>query len=215
MKAEMMQVISNSLDSREFALGLDPKYGPVISFPRCIAKLKRSIEENPRLQIVHQAKSSLIKCKYQPWTDLAFKIQDCEERMILLENELFQNACNSIANHSSDIMTLSQQLAELDVSIGFAHLAKENSYSRPVLTSSLDHNIHGGRHPVVEYFRFQQGQMFVKNDSKIQNDERLWLLTGANMGGKSTFLRQCAIISIMAQMGSFVPAEKAVLGGKI
>ncbi|HLU92223.1 MAG TPA: DNA mismatch repair protein MutS, partial [Pedomonas sp.] len=103
-------------------------------------------------------------------------------------------------------------LAALDVTQGFAHLAVEERYCRPQFTEGTEFQIAGGRHPVVEQALRRQGQPFVANDCDLSEATRLWLLTGPNMAGKSTFLRQNALIAVMAQMGGFVPARRAVIG---
>jgi DNA mismatch repair protein MutS len=113
---------------------------------------------------------------------------------------------------------LADALAELDVVAGLAQLAMEENYCRPKIDNSQAFNIDKGRHPVVEMMLAKQGQnAFVANDCDLspQGDQQngaLWLITGPNMGGKSTFLRQNALIAIMAQMGSFVPASSAHIG---
>lgn len=105
-------------------------------------------------------------------------------------------------------------MAQLDVAAGLAELAAEYNYVRPVLNDSLDFEIIDGRHPVVEaVLRREGGNGFVGNDCVLKHDDdRIWLLTGPNMAGKSTFLRQNALIAVMAQAGSFVPAKSAVIG---
>lgn len=103
-------------------------------------------------------------------------------------------------------------LDELDVACAFAILAVEKNFVRPILTSSMTHHIIGGRHPVVEVGLSQQGRQFAANDCLLGEAGRIWLITGPNMAGKSTYLRQNALISILAQTGSFVPAEYAEIG---
>lgn len=111
-----------------------------------------------------------------------------------------------------------QALAVIDVSAALAVLAESEAYCRPLVDDSLDFQIDGGRHPVVEQaLRRQLGEPFVANDCDLspagsENAGAIWLLTGPNMGGKSTFLRQNALIAVMAQMGSFVPAKAARIG---
>src|SRR6202040_3765896 len=104
----------------------------------------------------------------------------------------------------------------LDVTAGLAELAAERAYVRPETDGSLDFIIEGGRHPVVEQALLADGGPFVANDCDLAPPGaaagRIWLLTGPNMGGKSTFLRQNALIAILAQMGSFVPARRAKIG---
>lgn len=103
-------------------------------------------------------------------------------------------------------------LDELDIGCAFAGLADEQGLTRPVLNTSRNHKIVGGRHPTVKIGLEEEGRAFVRNDCFVGEEERVWLITGPNMGGKSTFLRQNALISILAQTGSFVPAEHAELG---
>jgi DNA mismatch repair protein MutS len=102
-------------------------------------------------------------------------------------------------------------LAELDVSAGLAHLAATRSFCRPQVDDSLAFEVEGGRHLVVESTVTAGGESFVANDTDLTGGA-LWLVTGPNMGGKSTFLRQNALIAILAQMGSFVPAQRAYVG---
>ena len=101
---------------------------------------------------------------------------------------------------------------EIDVACSFATLAQENHLVRPVMTDSMVHKIYGGRHPTVELGLAKTGRQFVRNDCHISPDERIWLVTGPNMAGKSTFLRQNALITILAQVGSYVPADYAEIG---
>ncbi|KAL9586308.1 MAG: hypothetical protein Q9212_000976 [Teloschistes hypoglaucus] len=103
-------------------------------------------------------------------------------------------------------------LDELDIGCAFATLAQEQGLVRPVLNSSREHRIVGGRHPTVKIGLEEEGRAFVGNDCFVGDKERVWLITGPNMGGKSTFLRQNALISILAQTGCFVPAQHAELG---
>jgi DNA mismatch repair ATPase MutS len=101
---------------------------------------------------------------------------------------------------------------ELDVSTAFATLAKEQSWTRPILNLGTEHKILGGRHPTVKLGLEEQGRSFVSNNLVLNHDERIWLVTGPNMGGKSTFLRQNALLTILAQSGSYVPATHAEIG---
>ena len=105
-------------------------------------------------------------------------------------------------------------MATLDVVTALAELAVEQNYARPKVDDSLSFQIKGGRHPVVEpaLKASPSGSAFVANDCDLAPDARLWLLTGPNMAGKSTFLRQNALIALLAQMGSFVPATSAHIG---
>lgn len=135
------------------------------------------------------------------------------EKSLAIEQELFDQLCDQVANISEQIGTIARALAALDVTAALAHLSTEHDYCRPVMTTDTQFSITGGRHPVVESaLRAQGGDAFVPNDCDLGSAQRLWLLTGPNMAGKSTFLRQNALIAIMAQMGSFVPAKSASIG---
>ncbi len=110
------------------------------------------------------------------------------------------------------IAATADALARLDVAAGLAERAAEGNWARPALVDHACFEIEGGRHPVVEAAVAKSGDRFVANDCNLSESSRLWLVTGPNMGGKSTFLRQNALIAVLAQAGSYVPATKATLG---
>ena len=108
------------------------------------------------------------------------------------------------------IARAAQAMAAIDVSAALADLAAGSGWRRPAVTPDTAFAVIGGRHPVVE--AMQPGTPFVPNDCDLGSERNLWLLTGPNMAGKSTFLRQNALIAILAQAGSFVPAQQATIG---
>jgi len=110
------------------------------------------------------------------------------------------------------ITATAEAIARIDVAGGHAHRAAEGGWARPQLTEQPCLEIEGGRHPVVETALRASGQPFVANDLSMGRNDHLWLITGPNMGGKSTFLRQAALIVVLAQAGSFVPAARARIG---
>ena len=110
------------------------------------------------------------------------------------------------------IAATADALARLDVAAGLAELAAERGWTRPRLVDHSCFDVEGGRHPVVEVALARTGERFVPNDCRMSDTSRLWLVTGPNMGGKSTFLRQNALIAVLAQAGSYVPATSATLG---
>ena len=110
------------------------------------------------------------------------------------------------------IATTADALARLDVAAGLAERAAESGWTRPVIADTRCFEVEGGRHPVVEAALARSGDRFVANDCRLGEQARLWLVTGPNMGGKSTFLRQNALIAVLAQAGSYVPAAAARLG---
>jgi DNA mismatch repair protein MutS len=114
--------------------------------------------------------------------------------------------------HSSEILATADALARIDVGAGNAERAAESGWTTPQITDDHCLEIEGGRHPVVESALRSGGERFVANDLSLGRDDRLWLITGPNMGGKSTFLRQAALIAVLAQAGCFVPAARAKVG---
>jgi DNA mismatch repair protein MutS len=145
--------------------------------------------------------------------DLASKIERSEARALEIEQTIFDTLVGEILARSAAIIGAAEALAELDVSAGLATLAREKTYVRPEIDDTTTFDIAGGRHPVVEEaLAIERAGPFVPNDCDLSGEKRLWLLTGPNMAGKSTFLRQNALIAILAQIGSFVPAAKAHIG---
>jgi len=113
---------------------------------------------------------------------------------------------------SAQILATADALARIDVAASHAQRAVEGGWALPSLTDETCLEIEGGRHPVVESALRDSGERFVANDLSLGRENRLWLITGPNMGGKSTFLRQAALIAVLAQAGSFVPASRAKIG---
>jgi DNA mismatch repair protein MutS len=143
------------------------------------------------------------------------KILDAQEKIVEIERRIFAELRAAIAGEARRIRQTALALAEVDVLAGFAHIAALRNYSRPQLDDSSDIEIVGGRHPVIEQQEFAATERarFVPNDLYLNSTTHtILVLTGPNMGGKSTYLRQAALIVILAQMGSFVPATKARLG---
>lgn len=147
-------------------------------------------------------------------SELERKISEAADKALALELQLFADLVKNVMGHLPALRQTAQALAEIDVTAALAELAAEQNYARPVMDESLTFSIKRGRHPVVEQAlrRATSPAPFVGNDCDLGSDQRLWLLTGPNMAGKSTFLRQNALIALMAQMGSFVPAEAAHIG---
>ena len=142
------------------------------------------------------------------------KITEAADKSLALEMHLFDELALEIVKQLSDLRTCAHALAALDVASALAELAVEENYARPLVDNSLAFKIENGRHPVVEQaLRVQgRGPVFIANGCDLAPSQRLWLLTGPNMAGKSTFLRQNALIALLAQMGSFVPASLAHIG---
>ncbi|MFC3053718.1 DNA mismatch repair protein MutS [Kordiimonas pumila] len=144
---------------------------------------------------------------------LAGKISEAADRALSLEAELFAELAALILKSSETILLSAEALAFFDVATACAVLAEEDRHVRPEVDDSQNFDIKGGRHPIVEKALMKNdNKPFVSNDCDLSGDDRLWLITGPNMAGKSTFLRQNALIAIMAQMGAFVPADSAIIG---
>ncbi|MBQ3014329.1 MAG: DNA mismatch repair protein MutS, partial [Clostridia bacterium] len=143
--------------------------------------------------------------------DMESTILGAKDRSVALEYELFQQVRTFVAEQSVRIQKTAALLAELDVYRSLAVVATKNKYVRPEITQGDEIIIKDGRHPVVE--QFVKDTYFVPNDVHLDTDKnRLMLITGPNMAGKSTYMRQVALITVMAQIGSFVPASEASIG---
>lgn len=137
-------------------------------------------------------------------------VLNAEERIHEIELRLFKDLCKEISQSGKELLETARVLGELDVYLSFAEVAALAGYTRPELTEEPILEIRDGRHPVVE--TTLHGERFVPNDTTFEEGEIVRLITGPNMSGKSTFLRQVALIVLMAQMGSFVPAGQSRIG---
>jgi DNA mismatch repair protein MutS len=145
--------------------------------------------------------------------DLESRIGRAADQALALELAIFEALIGEALAVQVAIVAAGRALAALDVAAALAELAASANYVRPMLADDTNFNIEGGRHPVVEAALLRQGGSgFVPNDCALGPERRLWLLTGPNMAGKSTFLRQNALIAVLAQAGSFVPARQATIG---
>jgi DNA mismatch repair protein MutS len=136
-------------------------------------------------------------------------ILGAEEKIAQIEYELFLDIRAKVGERTKDIQKTANLLATLDVLLSFKELALDQNYTRPKIDDSMEIEIEDGRHPVVE--KILEGK-FVPNDTQIDQNQKIHVITGPNMAGKSTYLRQVGLIVLMAQMGSFVPAKKTKIG---
>ena len=140
------------------------------------------------------------------------KILGAEEKILVLERQLFQELVLSMADYITPLQFNAFLIGQLDCLNAFANIAEKNNYSYPEMTDNFSINITEGRHPVIER-QMPLGEEYIPNDVYLDNDsQQIIMITGPNMSGKSAILRQTALISLMAQMGSFVPAKSAKLG---
>ncbi|MBT5156906.1 MAG: DNA mismatch repair protein MutS [Rhodobiaceae bacterium] len=168
-------------------------------------------------QFIHrQTLASSVRFSTQRLADLAGDISRAAETALALELEIFAQICDACLQAATAIDARAQALAALDVTAALAELAVTRNWNAPTLHEDTRFKIEGGRHPVVEAALRQEAKKFIANsctlDASAKTAPRLTLLTGPNMAGKSTYLRQNALIAILAQMGSFVPAEEAEIG---
>ncbi len=160
-------------------------------------------------------------------SEIEGRIASAAERALAIENDVFADLANAIAEHEGLLNAMASSLAELDCITALGELAVDEAYTRPVVDDSLHFDIRGGRHPVVEQaLKKELAGPFIDNDCclvPVANKDnpqgydapaagRIWLVTGPNMAGKSTFLRQNALITLLAQIGSYVPAQFAHIG---
>ncbi|MDY6407970.1 MAG: DNA mismatch repair protein MutS, partial [Pseudomonadota bacterium] len=178
------------------------------------AKSAPALFNNPEWGFIHrQTMATVVRFTTAELSSLAGHILNADNEALNLELRLFEELRTFLMSQADVLFETAMAMAELDVVTTLALLAEENHWTRPILTSGLDFDIVGGRHPVVETALQADHTSFIPNDCSLGGeDNRLWLLTGPNMAGKSTFLRQNALIAVMAQMGSFVPADSAKIG---
>ena len=144
-------------------------------------------------------------------SEIETKILNAASHSLEIEKQTFKDLCGSILQYGQCITDIADYLSEIDLTIALSVLARNESWVKPAVDESLNFEISGGRHPVVEHALKKEGKAFISNECTL-NDGKICLLTGPNMSGKSTFLRQNAIIVLLAQIGSFVPASSAKLG---
>ena len=139
------------------------------------------------------------------------RVLNAEEEILAAEREIFADVCQQIGAHQRGLLKQARAIAHLDVFLSLATVAAREGYARPQLTEDTILDIQAGRHPVVEKL-LESSTRYVANDSHFDMASRVHIITGPNMSGKSTYIRQVALITLMAQIGSFVPADSATIG---
>lgn len=163
--------------------------------------------------IRRQALANNVRYTTPELSELEKNLQAAGEQVQALEMQLFNDLIKEVGMRSDGIAKSARTLATLDVSSSLAEIAVQEKYCKPIVDDSLTFKIIGGRHPVVEsMLKKNSNTPFVANNCQLEEGQKLWLITGPNMAGKSTFLRQNALIAILAQIGSYVPAEQAHIG---
>lgn len=162
--------------------------------------------------IHRQTMTNVVRFTTTELSENADKLLKAEERKLAIELKLYEDLRQEILTKTDSVLTAAEAFAEIDVATALATLALENNWTRPTLNDGTELKIIGGRHPVVEAALNKEKTPFIPNDCVMNENDNLWLLTGPNMAGKSTYLRQNALIVILAQMGCYVPAESAEIG---
>lgn len=174
---------------------------------------KTNIDKAPKTYIRKQTLVNAERFITPELKDMEAKVLGAEERMIELEDSLFANLLQKAKQYIPPLQHIAKNLAILDILYGFSELSQAHAYIRPDINDKGTIEITRGRHPVVEQICEESGERFIANDTVIgKNKDQIVILTGPNMGGKSTYIRQVAIIVILAQIGCFVPAAKATIG---
>jgi len=208
-KSELMVRLKDKLGTASLNLRLTPGLGHICHIKGKDTKADLSLLDNAK--VVGSSKST--RSFYLPeWTRLGTRIEDAKFRIRGEEQNIFRSLRDEVIQNLVILRRNAAVLDDLDIGCSFAKLAEEHNLRRPVLNHSCNHQIWGGRHLTVETGLAESGRQFTPNNCVLREDERLWLITGPNMAGKSTFLRQSGLISILAQTGSFVPAEYAEIG---
>ena len=209
-KISLTSHLRERLDAQSLTLRWTPGMG-YICHVKGAKDVSASLKASAAIRDVKTTKSTRA-FHHSEWSNLGSRIDQAKMRVRAEEQRVFQQLREQVVLNLVKLRRNAAVLDELDIGCSFAILAEEQKFVRPVLNLSLNHNIIGGRHPTVKLGLEEQGRDFVSNDCIIGEKERIWLITGPNMAGKSTFLRQNALISILAQVGSFVPAEHAEIG---
>lgn len=188
------------------------KYNNILGYFIEIPSSRADVMMRPESGFIHrQTMAGNMRFTTARMIDLDNDIRSASEKAAGIEAEIISDLINEIRSISDDLLNTADALADLDVWYSLAVCADEYNWVRPNITLGCDFDVTGGRHPVIEYVLRSHCQNFVKNDCNL-NVKPVALLTGPNMAGKSTYLRQNALIVVLSHMGSFVPATSATIG---
>lgn len=188
------------------------KYNNVLGYFIEVASTKADSLMAPDSGFIHrQTMAGNMRFTTSELIDLDNNIRSASEKASAIESEIIEKLIEKIRDIANDLMNISDLIADVDVWLSLAEVADLYSWVRPTITENGEFNIVGGRHPVIEYVLRSKGGNFVKNDCDLK-EKPIALLTGPNMAGKSTYLRQNAILVVLAHLGSFVPASSATIG---
>jgi DNA mismatch repair protein MutS len=188
------------------------KYNNILGYFIEVPSTRADALMNPAGGFIHrQTMSGNMRFTTARLIDLDNEVRSAAEKAAGIEAEIIAKFIEKIRGISGDLLNAAELIADADVWCALADVADEYSWTRPIITECCAFNVKGGRHPVIEAALRSRGDTFVKNDC-ILNDRTVALLTGPNMAGKSTYLRQNALIVVLTHLGSFVPAESATIG---
>lgn len=219
--SELDELKNINSDSKNYILSLEAKekertgiktlkvgYNKIFGYYIEVSKLQSELIKDEYGYVRKQTLSNAERYITQELKDKEALILRAEEKILELEHKLFNDIRNTLKTYTTDLQELAKILAELDMMLSFAKISNENKYVRPNLNNDGKIMIRDGRHPVIEN---NLQVSFIPNDLNMNNDDSILLITGPNMSGKSTYMRQIALIAIMAQIGCFVPCKSADL----
>ncbi len=207
---QLLAQLQKELAERTGIASLKIKFNNVLGY---FIEITQQHEKKVPEDFIHrQALANNLRYTTTELSDIARKISEAADRSLQTELEVFEELLSGIGKKADGLAQAARALAQLDVSLSLSELADQESYGCPLVDDSDRFEIVAGRHPVVEAALRREGERFIANDCNLDHEQSLWLLTGPNMAGKSTFLRQNALVTILAQMGSFVPADSAHIG---
>ncbi|KKY25138.1 putative dna mismatch repair protein msh1 [Phaeomoniella chlamydospora] len=206
-KDELTQRLQEQLKAPSLTL----KWSPTLGYFAHVKGADKASLDHLNARVVSSSKStkSLV---LSGWSRLGADMDQVKSHIRDEELKVLHKLRDEVRQNIVKLRSNASVLDEVDVASSFALLAKENHLVRPIMNEGTRTVVYGGRHPTVELGLAKSGRQFVRNDCSLGMEEQIWLVTGPNMAGKSTFLRQNALITILAQVGSFVPAEYAELG---
>lgn len=215
LRDETRRIISGLESRYRKETGIDSlkiKHNNVLQY--FIEITSRNNDKIPLETFIHrQTMKGAMRYTTEELAELSKEILNAKDRALAFELEIFHDLVDDIVAQAEAIAKVAHAYAMVDALVGLSVLASQENWVRPVLNDSLDFCVKGGRHPVVEKsLNTSDSTGFIANDCHLNQDEKIWLLTGPNMAGKSTFLRQNAVIAILAHMGAFVPADACTIG---
>ncbi|KAK0456272.1 muts domain V-domain-containing protein [Armillaria borealis] len=197
-------------DAPSLGLRSSPGFGMHVHLARA-KRDHRRINEDPNFVAINTTTTTR-SYVYQEWSILGSQIFETSMALLAAEKEAFETLRNEVNGHAASLRRNARIMDELDVTLAFANLATEMKFVKPTFSEETIFDVTHGRHPTVELGLLTSGKVFTPNSLEMNPATRLHIITGPNMAGKSTLLRQTALIAVLAQTGSFVPADSANLG---